>query len=242
MIHHRKWGWGLGIATASAVTAFGVASWQANAAPSTPTPTVAAEQAKVSDPEPVPEAATGSGNDALTSNEVQRARTIALTPQLAANAEDVTGKAGAEYLSAEVDVEAGGREAELYYYDYKSEKLFKQVVDLKAGKLVNSFSAAGMQPPASEQESRTALELLIADPAGNTLKEAYRAATGKSLSGTEGLVPTAHIYTAKPADTGAEKCGRNRCVQLIVATADGQFLSVSEFIIDLSGRTVARLK
>jgi hypothetical protein len=242
VIHHRKWSWGLGVATASAVTAFGVASWQANAAPSTPTPTAVAEQAKVSDPLPVPEAATGSGNDALTSSEVQRARTIALTPQLAANAEDVTGKAGPEYLSAEVDTEAGGREAELYYYDYKSEKLLKQVVDLKAGKLVNSFSATGMQPPASEQESRTALELLIADPAGNTLKEAYRAATGKPLNGTEGLVPTAHIYTAKPADTGAGKCGGNRCVQLIVATADGQFLSISEFIIDLSGRTVARLK
>jgi hypothetical protein len=242
VIHHRKWGWGLGIATASAVTAFGVASWQASAAPSTPTPTVAAEQAKVSDPQPVPEAATGSGNDALTSSEVEKARTIALTPQLAANAEDVTGKAGPEYLSAEVDAEAGGREAELYYYDYKSEKLFKQVVDLKAGKLVKSFSAAGMQPPASEQESRTALELLLADPAGKDIKEAYQAATGKPLSGTEGLVPTAHIYTAKPADKGAEKCGKNRCVQLIVANADGRFLSVSEFIIDLSGRTVARLK
>ncbi|MFC6565464.1 hypothetical protein [Actinoplanes utahensis] len=224
------------------MTAFGVASWQAHAAPSTPTPTVTAEQARVTDPKPVPEAAAGSGNDALTSGEVQKARTIALTPQLAANAEDVTGKAGPEYLSAEIDAEAGGRQAELYYYDYKSEKLVKQVVDLGAGKLVGSFSAAGMQPPASEQEARTALDLLLADPAGNGLKEAYRAATGKQLNGAEGLVPTAHIYTAKPADKGAGQCGKNRCVQLIVATDDGQFLSVSEFIIDLSGRTVARLK
>ncbi|MFC4067388.1 hypothetical protein [Actinoplanes subglobosus] len=230
MVRYRKWAWGLSIATASAVTAFGFASWQANAAPTPPTPTVAAEQPHVSDPSPVPEAATGSGSDALTSGEVEKARAVALTPQLAAGAEDVTGKTGPEYLSAEVDTEAGGRQAEIYFYDYKTEKLVKQVVDLTTGKLTKSFSATGMQPPASEQEARTALELLVADP------------LGKSLAGVDGLVPTAHIYTAKPADRGASQCGRNRCVQLIVQTEDGRFLSVSEFIIDLSGRTVARLK
>ncbi|MEU4692299.1 hypothetical protein [Actinoplanes sp. NPDC023714] len=242
MVHHKRWGWGLGVATASAVTAFGLASWQANAAPSAPTPTVTSEQVSVTDPRPAPEAATGRGDDALTSTEVAKARAIALTPELAANAQDVTGKAGPEYLSAEVDAEAAGREAELYFYDYKSEKLVKQVVDLTAGKLVRSFSAAGMQPPASEQETRTALELLLADPAGSRIGEAYRAATGKQLTGTEGLVPTAHSYTAKPADEGNRQCGKSRCVQLIVSTDDGQFLSVGEFIIDLSGRTVARLK
>jgi hypothetical protein len=242
VVRYRKWAWGLSIATASAVTAFGFASWQANAAPTPPAPTVAAEQPHVSDPSPLPEAVTGSGSDSLTSSEVEKARAIALTPQLAAGARDVTGKTGPEYLSAEVDAEAGGRQAELYYYDYQTEKLFKQVVDLTTGKLAKSFSATGMQPPASEQETRTALELLVADPLGSGFKESYRTATGKTLNGTDGLVPTAHIYTAKPADQGASQCGKNRCVQLIVQTGDGQFLSVSEFIIDLSGRTVARLK
>ncbi|MBB2946443.1 hypothetical protein FB565_006211 [Actinoplanes lutulentus] len=230
MTRFRQWAWGLGIATTSAVTAFGVAAWQANAAPTAPTPTVAAEQPRVTDPSPLPEAATGRGSDALTSGEVATARAVALTPQLAAEAEDVTGKAGPEYLSAEVDPEAGGRQAELYFYDYKTEKLVKQVVDLKTGKLAKSFAATGMQPPASEQETKTALELLVADP------------LGQSLAGMDGLVPTAHIYTAKPADQGASQCGKSRCVQLIVQTEDGEFLSVSEFVVDLSGRTVARLK
>jgi hypothetical protein len=225
----RRWAWGLGIATTSAVTAFGFAAWQANAAPTPPTPTVAAEQPSVTDPSPLPEAAVGRGSDGLTSGEVETARAAALTPQLAANAQDVTGKAGPEYLSAEVDTEAGGRQAELYFYDYQTEKLVKQVVDLKTGKLAKSFSATGMQPPASAQETRTALELLVADP------------LGKSLAGIDGLKPTAHIYTAKPADKGASQCGKNRCVQLIVQTEDGTFLSVSEFVVDLSGRTVARL-
>ncbi|MDI6098155.1 hypothetical protein QLQ12_06005 [Actinoplanes sp. NEAU-A12] len=246
MVRYRKWGWGLGIATASAVTAFGVASWQANAAPTAPSATAeppgGSGQARVSDPSPLPEAATGSGSDPLTSGELEKARTVALTPELASGAEDVTGKAGPEYLSAEIDVEAGGRQAELYYYDYKTDKLIKQVVDLTTGKLAQSFSAAGMQPPASEQETKAALGLLVADPLGAGFKESYRKATGKELNGTDGLVATAHTYTAKPADQGASQCGNSRCVQLIVKTENGQFLSVSEFIIDLSGRTVARLK
>ncbi|BBH69984.1 hypothetical protein ACTI_66690 [Actinoplanes sp. OR16] len=242
MTRFRQWAWGLGIATTSAVTAFGFAAWQANAAPTPPTPTVAAEQPSVTDPSPLPEAATGWGSDALTSGEVEKARALALTPQLAAQAKDVTGKAGPEYLSAEVDTDAGGRQAELYYYDYKTEKLIKQVVDLKAGTLAKSYAATGMQPPASEQESRTALELLVADPVSSGFKDAYRTATGKTLTGTGGLVPTAHIYTAKPADKGASQCGRSRCVQLIVQTEDGTFLTASDYVVDLSGRTVARLQ
>jgi hypothetical protein len=238
----RKWGWGLGIATVTAVSAFGIASWQANAAPSAPAPTAAAaEQPRVSDPSPVPEAASGTGSDPLTGNEVDKARAAALTPLLAANARDVTGKAGPEYLAAELD-EDGGRQAELYFYDYKTNKLFKQVVDLKTGKLAKSYAAAGMQPPASEQEAKVALDLLVADPLGAGFKGAYQKATGKALTGTEGLVPTAHIYTAKPADQGASQCGKSRCVQLIVKTGDGNFINVTDLIIDLSGRKVARLK
>jgi len=240
---YRKWGWGLGIATVTAVTAFGLASWQANAAPTPPAPEGAAvTQPRVSDPSAAPELASGTGSDPLTTSELAKARTVAVTPQLAANARNVAGEAGPEYLSAELDLDRPGRQAEVYFYDYQANKLIKQVVDLKTGKLAKSFSAAKMQLPASDREAAVALDLLLADPLAADFKEAYRKATGEQLAGKEGLVPTAHIFKAKPADTGASQCGTSRCVQLLVQTADGHFINVSDLIIDLSGRKIARLK
>ena len=242
MSRYRKWGWGLIIATVTAVTAYGLASWQANAAPAPPTPSGAANtQPRVSDPKPVAEPVSGKGSDGLTTSEVEKARALALTPALASGAQNVAGEAGPEYLSAEVDFEGAGRQAELYFYDYKTDRLIKQVVDLKTGKLAKSFSAAGMQPPASEREAAVALDLLLADPRSADFKEAFQKATGKQFAGKDGLVPTAHVYKAKPADKGASQCGKSRCVQLIVKTADGHFINVPGLIIDLSGRKIARL-
>jgi hypothetical protein len=237
---YRRWGWGLGIATVTAVSAFGIASWQANAAPGDPSPGVGGMLPKVSDPDPVPEAAAGTGSDALTSTEVDKARAAALTPKLAAEARGVTGEAGPEYLSADLGLD-GGREAELYFYDYKTDKLIKQVVDLGTGKLAHTYSAAGMQLPATPREATAALDLLLADPLGDGFKTAYAEATGKPFASKDGLVATAHIYKAKAADTGASQCGKKRCVQLIVQTGDGQFINVTDVVVDLSGRKVARL-
>lgn len=242
MKRYRKWGWGLGIATVTAVTAFGLASWQANAAPNPPPAGAAETPARVSDPNPGPEPVSGSGSDPLTTSELEKARTVAVTSQLASSARNVAGEAGPEYLSAEVDLDRPGRQAELYFYDYRTNKLFKQVVDLKTGTLTKSFSAAKMQLPASDREAAVALDLLLADPLAADFKAAYQKATGQPLAGKEGLVPTAHIYKAKPADTGASQCGTSRCVQLIVQTADGHFINVKDLIIDLSGRKIARLK
>ncbi|OJF11227.1 hypothetical protein [Couchioplanes caeruleus] len=241
MGRYRKWAWGLGVATVTAVSAFGVASWQANAAPPPTPPTVAGEQPGVTDPNPGPVPATGIGSDALTAGEVDKARKVAVTPQLASAAEDVTGAKGPEYLSATIVAEGATRRAELYYYDYKAEKVIKQVVDLPSGTLAGSYSAAGVQPPASKREAATGLELLLANPLAADLKSAYQKATGRQFAGKDDVTVTAHVYKAKPADSRNKQCGQSRCLQLVVETKDGLFIDVNHLIIDLSGRTVARL-
>ncbi|WP_067506915.1 hypothetical protein [Actinoplanes sp. TFC3] len=243
MQRRRRWAWGLGIATASALTAFGVASWQANAAPNpAPSTAAAADAPRVSDPQPGPEAAAGTGADPLTTDEVGKARAAALTPELARKSTDVTGAAGPEYLSIELAEEGDARTADVYFYDYKTDKLVKQVVDLRTGKVAGSYSAAGMQLPASDREVQTALDLLMADPLAAELKSAYQQATGKTLAGKDGLTVTAHVFKARPADAATKQCGKHRCLQLVVQSKDGTFIDANDLVIDLSGRTVARLK
>lgn len=240
----RRLSWGLGISTATALAAFGVAAWQANAAPPTPggTSGVAAEPARVSDPSPPPEPLAGTGDDPLTTDEVAAARAAALTPRLAAEAEDVTGSVGPEYLSAEVTTEGAGRQAEVYYYDYRTDRLVKQVVDLATGRVTGSYSATRMQPPAARHEVDTALGLLLAGPYAADLRDGYAAATGHAFTGRADLVVTAHVYDARPADTTARECGAHRCLQLVVQAGDGPFIDLNHLIVDLSGRTVARRK
>lgn len=235
--------WGLGISTATALVAFAVASFGAGAAPAPgPSAGAAAEQPRVSDPSPGPEPVAGQGTDPLTGGEVDRARAAALTPELASSAKDVTGAAGPEYLSSEIVEESAQRRAEVYFYDYQKNSLVKQVVDLGTGKVTASFTAAGMQPPATDREVSTALDMLLADPLGAQLRDAYQEATGKAWNGKDAVTVEAHVYKARPADTEVADCGKHRCLQLVAQVTGGPFLDLNDIIIDLSGRTVARLK
>lgn len=241
-MRYPKWGWVLGAATVSAVAAFGVASWGAYAAPSpSAPPTAAAEPATVTNPDPGPAPSAGIGPDALTGDEVGRARVLAETAKLKAGAEDASGAAGPEYLSAGIADGDTGRIAEIYYYDYHGDRLVKQVVDLTHGALTGSYAATGLQLPPSEHEVQTALDLLLGSSSAADLKDSYLKATGQAFTG-QALTPTAHIYHALPADVGAAQCGKHRCLRLIVQTADGHILDLDKIIVDLSGRTVARLK
>ncbi|MFG1610649.1 hypothetical protein [Actinoplanes sp. NPDC049265] len=225
----------------TAVTAFGVASWQAEAAPTPGQPGGAsADQPSVSDPQPGPARAAGIGSDALTGDEVTRARTIALTAELKAGATDVTGKGGPEYLTAQI-AEDGDRRADVYFYDYRNDKLVKQVVDLKAGTVTGSFASAGMQMPASKQELSTAFDMLLADPLAAEFKAAYRKATGKDFASKNTVAVTAHVYKARHADSGTAQCGKHRCLQLVVESSDNVFIDINQIIVDLSGRKVVRL-
>ncbi|WP_239087200.1 hypothetical protein [Actinoplanes digitatis] len=241
----KRSSWRLVVPAATALAAFGLVEWQANAAPplpGTPPAAATAEPARVSDPSPPPEPAAGTGGDPLTTGELARARAAALTPRLAAGARDVTGAAGPEYLSAETAADGATRQAEVYYYDYRADRLVKQVVDLATGRVTGSYSATGMQPPAARREVDAALGLLLAGPFAADLRDGYAAATGRPFAGAADVVVTAHVYRARPADTtGARACGVHRCLQLVAQAGDGPFIDLDHLIIDLSGRSIARL-
>jgi len=240
----KRWlAWSAVAATAVLSAAFGIASLDAFAEPTPSTaPKVAADPPEVSNPSPGPERATGVGDDPLTVQEVDKARAIALTPELVDSAKDVTGKKGPEYLSSEI-VEGGkGRDAAFYFYDYNSDELVKQIVDVTGGKVTGSFRAKDMQLPASDREVAEALDLVLADPVGADVQKLYTEVTGQPWSGKDKLKVEAHVYNARPADTATSQCGQHRCLQLVARVTDGPFVDLNDIIIDLSGRTVVRVK
>ena len=240
----KRWlAWGAAATTAVLSAGFAIASLDAFAEPTPgPTPGAAADPPRVSNPSPGPPAATGVGDDPLTRQEVDKARAVALTPQLVASAKDVAGAKGPEYLSSEI-VEGGpGRDAAFYFYDYRSDELVKQVVDVTGAKVTRSFRAKDMQPPASDREVAAALDLVLAAPVGDDVRKLYTQVTGKPWSGKDQLKAGAHVYHARPADTTTSQCGRHRCLQLVVRVVGGPFVDLNDIIIDLSGRTVVRVK
>jgi len=242
--NRKRWlAWGAVATTAVVSAAFGITSLNAYAEPTpSKTPGAAADPARVSDPSPGPAPATGVGDDPLTAQEVEKARAVALTPELVESAKDGAGAKGPEYLSSEIIEGGKGRDAAFYFYDYDSDELVKQVVDVTRGEVTGSFRAKDMQLPASDREVATALDLVLDDPVGADVKKLYTQVTGEPWSGKDKLKVGAHIYSARPADTTASQCGRHRCLQLVARVTDGPFVDLNDIIIDLSGRTVVRVK
>jgi hypothetical protein len=248
--------WGFGIAVTTAVVATAAVSLAAAATAPTPAPTPATGAAAgetrvetesgpvtVDDPTPGPAPAAGTGRDPITPNERAAARAVA-AGGLAAGT-DVTGAAGSEYLSSELvdDRSDGARRAAFYFYNYTDNTLVKQVVNLKTGKLDGSFAAPGIQPPASERESTEAFRLFLASELSADFKARFRQATGSDLTDLKQVLLSTPSYVAAPADEGAPQCGRHRCLQLVPQVPNGGvFIDITDIVVDLSGRVVARLK
>jgi hypothetical protein len=246
--------WGLGVASCTAVAALAVA-WIGGATASTPARVPDGEAAAPAgaEPEPArvpadpttgPPPAAGTGRDPLTPSELDRARTAALAAPLP-GATDVTGGAGPEYLSFELvenkDANAP-RRAAVYFYDYTADKLVKRVVNLKTGAVEGTFAAAKRQPPPSDREVAKALEIFLASGLSADFKSRYQKLTGKAFASPNQLEVTGTTYVARPGDTGADKCGEHRCVQFITQVPNGPFIDITDIVVDLSGRTVARLR
>jgi hypothetical protein len=216
---------------AAAVVAVTVAALGAAAAPS-PGATPGA---------PASPAARGVGSDPLTATESQPVRAKAAAVASVAGGQGVTGAAGAEFLTAQIRTGDSTRRADVYYYDYATNSLIKVVVDVATGAVVKTYSATGMQLPATDAEVADGLRLLLASPLSAGLRSGYATATGKPLTGPAELLAKAHTYQAEHAGQPAAQCGQHRCLQLSVQTTTGTYIDVNDLIVDLSARTVVRI-
>jgi hypothetical protein len=193
----------------------------------------------------------GEGRDPLTDDEVERVERIAVNRQLLNAGEDVEGDRGPQRLSVdlaepeadEVDDPNAPRRADVTFYDYKSDALVTKTINLDTGKVEDTTSRHGVQPPPSRAENIEAARLLIADPLGAGLKADYKDATGKELTSPDQLLLTGGVYRATPGAQPAvlDKCGEHRCLRLFPKVKNGPWIDARHLVIDLSARTVGEL-
>ncbi|MBY8880866.1 Tat pathway signal sequence domain protein [Actinacidiphila acidipaludis] len=190
-----------------------------------------------------------TGDGPLTKAEVDRARSIALSHGTPRDFRTAEGTQGAEYLDTDLvdppdDAPGGPRRVEVLSYDYGHDRLVKQTVNLDTGTVERTDTATGVQPPPSRDETRQAAALLIKDPLGQGLRTDFSAATkGRTLTSPDQLRLRGMSFSTgeQSAPAGLDKCGTNRCVRLFTQVGNGPWIDTTDYVIDLSDRTVGRI-
>ena len=212
------------------------------AASGAPVPT---ETAEITEPAAGPAPAAGTGRDALTPAESSAALALAIDPDIRNRTTDVDGAAGPEIMTVQLpaDVPSGGpRRAEVLLYDYRTDRLLKRVVDLTGRRVVQTFTATGMQPPATARETTAAATLLWEDKLAELVRDRYQTRTGAPLTSLEQLSIQSQTFIADPGSRpAASACGTHRCLILLPQPPGGQFIDLTDVVVDLSARTVLRL-
>ncbi|GGL95106.1 hypothetical protein GCM10010129_43670 [Streptomyces fumigatiscleroticus] len=206
-------------------------------------------------PAPTADGRTGPGpwRDPLTSAEIERAQQLALAQDadLRTASENVERERGRpQYLGtdlAESPPSVGGaweRKVVVRFYDYSDNTLIHKTVDLLSQKVESSRTVRGVQPPPTPEEAREALALLLADPLGDGLRQDYAKATGGALTRVDQLRVHGWVYTPQGTQRGPLRaCGTERCVQVSTRVPDdGPRIDASSYVINLSDRSVHRLR
>lgn len=205
---------------------------------------VPAESTDAGSPEkatdPVAAPAAKAPLDQLSADEVAYARYLVGQHASYRRTTDVTGGAGAQYLSADLaDASAYGdevRRMSVLYYDYRAERVLQYVVDLDAAEIEEVTRAKGVQPAPTELETDVAYDLLLAET--GAVADEYAELTGEALTDGSDVAVSAHSWTAGPATDAAPECATDRCVQVLVQTADGPYLTTTPYVVNLSAQTV----
>jgi len=180
-------------------------------------------------------AVDGHGNTASAAETVTQAVSLARTA-LPESARDVQGKSGGELLS--VDLRGDGS-ALVMLYDYASGLAHQVTVD--AGRVSSDVSAPRTRPPASGDETAAAFGIALRASHPLPFTTTFAQQQGVPLVSADQVKVDAEPWMPS-ADDAASACTSDRCMQLRIATAAGEYLDTSDFVVDLSTRHVFHVK
>jgi len=185
------------------------------------------------------------GRDLLSADEIGYAIHLATTASaLPGDATDVRNRPGLEVLFVDLppaDNRVTSRRALVVAYDYTSNATIQTLVDLESGVVENQRRAPGVQPPPSADEAEAAVTAAIESGMPLRFIADFEASEGVPLVDREQVGYTAGSFVHDGTPEGGKECGRDRCVQLLVRTPAGTYLDTTDFVVDLSNRTIIQV-
>lgn len=189
---------------------------------------------------------SGHGATASAAETVSQA-VAAARGELPASARDVHGDPGGELLS--VDLRGDGS-AQVMLYDYATDLTHQVTVD--SGEVTADQAAPSMQPPASSDETAMAFAIAVRAAHALPFTATFAEQQGVPLVSADQVKVDAAAWRASDsalvaaggarARRAAAVCMTHRCMRLVIATAAGEYLDTSDFVIELSAGRVLRLK
>ncbi|MET0951653.1 MAG: hypothetical protein ABWX57_00095 [Aeromicrobium sp.] len=188
----------------------------------------------------------GAVRDSLSAEETGYAIHLASTDSsVPAGATDVLGKAGPEFLYADLpegDFDATTRQAVVVLYDYTSSTAYNQLVDLSTGTVLKSTTSDGLQPPTSTTEADVAVKMAIESTEDLAFKAEFEASEGVPLISSEQVDYVAGAWVFDGTTSTGQECGEDRCAQLMMSTAAGTYLGTVDFVVNLTTQSIVAIK
>ncbi|PID46495.1 MAG: hypothetical protein CSB47_03830 [Proteobacteria bacterium] len=205
-------------------------------------------------------ASANKGMDPVSQNEINQAKSLAITSAAApAGMSRRTGTQAAtssaapsspEFLNVEThrfdkeDNRRNQRWADVTVYDYATDELIITVVDLDAEEVISKTRHKNMQPPLSQDELSRAFNIVFDDPEERSILNAeFKRITGETLHSVDQLQYKAFTFFADSmpgvVNAASRSCGAQRCAQLMLYTHDNVVFEVSP-IVNLSAGVVTQ--
>ncbi|RVU86065.1 hypothetical protein EOL70_01050 [Leucothrix sargassi] len=142
------------------------------------------------------------------------------------------------------DTNSGARWSDVTAYDYDSDELIVNVVDLDTESIVSTKRFTNMQPPLVQDELDRALSIVMDDEEERSILDSeFKRITGQTLASIDQLQYKAFTFFADSMPTvvneASKSCGANRCAQLVLFTHDNIVFEVSP-IVNLSAGVVTQ--
>ncbi len=141
--------------------------------------------------------------------------------------------------------QSGGRQADVYVYDYRTDRLIHTVVDTRRRLVLSRRTMQGVQLPLIDKEVARAMAIVMRDSVHReNLRAAFARVAGEQFLDLQQVDFKAFVFHADSlaqADTQpSAACGVHRCAQLLIYTLDNVSLDYSP-IVDLSKGVVTQV-